>query len=135
VIIGCKKSELTSNSDLIIKSGFMCGWGSGEDSLEISQTTIKYVYYIPSQSRVPIINKSRAVTESEWKQILEIVNLDDFVKLKYQSCNICVDGCDEWISIEDDEISHNIRFGKGSQIDTISRLQNKLAELRAEFNN
>ena len=135
VLLGCKKSDLTSNSDLIIKAGFMCGWGSGEDSLEISQSKITYVYYIPSQSRVPIINKSRAVTESEWKQILDIVNLDDFIKLNYQSCNICVDGCDEWISIQDDEISHNIRFGKGSQIDTISRLQNKLAELRAEFSN
>jgi hypothetical protein len=133
VLLSCKKSELAPNSDLIIKAGFMCGWGSGEDSLEISQSRIKYVYYIPSQSRVPIINKSRSVTESEWTQILNIINLDDFVKLNYQSCNICVDGCDEWISIQDDKISHNIRIGKGSRIDTISKLQNKLAELRAEF--
>lgn len=133
VLIGCKKSELTPNSDLSIKAGFMCGWGSGEDSLEISKSEIKYVYYIPAQSRVPIIDKTRSVSEREWKEILDIVNLEGFVKLNYQSCNICVDGCDEWISIQDDEISHNIRFGKGSQIDTINRLQNKLAELRAEF--
>jgi hypothetical protein len=124
---------MTPNSDLIIKAGFMCGWGSGEDSLEISQTKIKYVYYIPAQSSIPIINKSRSVPESEWTEILNDVNLDYFVKLNYQSCNICVDGCDEWISIQDDKISHNIRFGKGLQIDTINRLQNKLAELRAEF--
>jgi len=133
VLLGCKKTELTPNSDLIIKAGFMCGWGSGEDSLEISQSEIKYVYYIPAQSRVPIINKTRSVSESEWTEILNIVNLDNFVKLNYQSCNICVDGCDEWISIEDDKISHNIRIGKGYQIDTINKLQNKLAELRAEF--
>jgi len=122
-----------TNSDLIIKAGFMCGWGSGEDSLEISQSTIKYVYYIPSQSRVPIINKTRSVSVSEWTEILDIVNLEEFLRLNYQSCNICVDGCDEWISIQDDNLSHNIRFGKGFQIDTISRLQTKLAELRAEL--
>ncbi len=133
VLLGCKKSEMTPNSDLIIKAGFMCGWGSGEDSLVISQSKIKYVYYIPAQSRVPIINKSRSVSESEWTEILNIVNLDDFVNLNYQSCNVCFDGCDEWISMEDDKISHNIRIGKGYQIDTISGLQNKLAELRAEF--
>jgi hypothetical protein len=133
VLLGCKKSELTPNSDLIIKAGFMCGWGSGDDSLVISQSKIKYVYYIPAQSRVPIINKSRSVSESEWTEILNIVNLDDFVKLNYQSCNICVDGCDEWISMEDDKISHSIRIGKGYQIGIISGLQNKLAELRSEF--
>ena len=133
ILLSCKKSELPPDSDLIIKAGFICGWGSGEDSLEISQSKIKYVYYIPAQSRIPIIRKSRSVTENEWREILNDVNLDDFLKLNYQSCNICVDGCDEWISVQNYKISHNIRFGKGSQIDTISRLQNKLAELRAEF--
>ena len=134
VFLSCKKSELTPNNDLIIKAGFVCGWGSGEDSMEISQTMIKYAYYIPAKSFTPIINKTRPVPDSEWTEILNDVNLDDFIKLNYQSCNICVDGCDEWISIQDDKIYHKITFGKGSIIDTISRLQNKIAELRTEFN-
>ena len=129
----CEKTELTPTSDLTIKAGFMCGWGSGEDSLVISQTRVTYVYYIPAQSQLPVINKSRPVPESEWTEILNDINLNDFVKLNYQSCNICVDGCDEWISIQDENISHSIRFGKGQQIDTISKLQTKLAELRSEF--
>ena len=129
----CKKTELTPTSDLTIKAGFMCGWGSGEDSLVISQTRVTYVYYIPAQSQLPVINKSRPVSESEWTEIINDINLNDFVKLNYQSCNICVDGCDEWISIQDENISHSIRFDKGKQIDTISKLQTKLAELRSEF--
>lgn len=133
VISNCKKSELTATSELTINAGFMCGWGSGEDSLVISQNKISYVYYIPGQSQLPVIRKSRAVSESEWTEILNDVNLDDFDKLSYQSCNICVDGCDEWISIQDDNFSHSIRFGKGLQIDTINKLQTRLAELRAEF--
>ncbi len=133
VFSSCKKSELTPGSDLIIKAGFECGWGSGEDSLEISKTTIKYVYYIPAKSHEPIINKTRAVSDSEWSKILNDVNLDDFVKLNYQSCNICVDGCDEWILVQDDKITHNIRFTKGEKIDQINNLQNKLEQLRTEF--
>ena len=129
----CKKTELIPTSNLTIKAGFICGWGLGEDSLIISQTLIKYVYYIPAQSHFPVINKSRSVPESEWTEILNNINLDDFVKLNYQSCNICVDGCDEWISIKDDILSHSIRFDKGLQIDTISKLQAKLAESRSEF--
>lgn len=100
----------------------------------ISKTTIKYVYSIPAKSREPIIYKTRATTDIEWSGILNDINLDDFVKLNYQSCNICVDGCDEWISIKDDQISHEIRFSKGLNIDSISKLQNRLAQLRAGFN-
>jgi hypothetical protein len=65
---------------------------------------------------------------------LNDVNLNDFLKLDYHSCNVCVDGCDEWISLKNSKISHLITFGKGTEIDKISKLQDKLAELRAEFN-
>jgi hypothetical protein len=134
VFSGCKKSESTPDSDLIIKAGYACGWGSGQDSLVISKTTIKYAYYVPARSLTPVIKINRTVPDSEWREILNTVNLDDFVKLNFQSCNICVDGCDEWISVRDDNISHEIRFGKGLNIEPISKLQNKLAQLRTEFN-
>lgn len=139
-LIGCNKQIIETqinqaNSSLHIKAGFICGWGTGTDSLDITQTTINYVYYIPSRSQSPKIKKSRAVPESEWSEIQNCVNLDDFSRLHYQSCAICVDGCDEWISIQDDGYFHKITYGKGSEIDTISKLQTKLAQLRTEFSN
>lgn len=140
VFPGCIKTELNTgshnetNSDLIIKAGFECGWGSGTDSLEISQKTINYVYYVPASSSEPIVRKSRSLKDDEWKEILSDVNTDDFAELSYNDCNICYDGCDEWIFIEKGTFSHKITFGKGLAIDTISNLQKKLAELRAEFN-
>lgn len=130
--LSCKKSD--DNSDLIIKAGFICGWGSGTDSIEISKTTIKYVYYIPAKSNLPEINKSRTVPDSEWAEILSCVNTNDFVKLQYQTCNVCIDGCDEWIFIQENNITHKITFDKGFQIYAINKLQKKLAQLRAEFN-
>jgi hypothetical protein len=140
VFSACERSSInidpphTTGSGLIIKAGFECGWGSGMDSLEISRTAIKYVYYVPAHSSVPTINKSRSVSAEEWREILNDVSMDEFLKLNYNACNICVDGCDEWILILDDGISHKITFGKGSEIKSISKLQKKLAELRTEFN-
>ena len=112
----------------------MCGWGSGEDSLYISNTVIKYVYYVPARSMLPKIKKTRATTDNEWANILNSLDLSNFVKLDYNSCNICVDGCDEWILIQDDQMSHQIRFGLGLKIDAISDLQTMLANFRSEFN-
>jgi hypothetical protein len=137
ILPGCTKSDFnqTEHSDLIIKAGFICGWGAGEDSIEISKTVIKYFYSIPIKSQQPLINKTRIISNSEWTEILNDVDMDEFLKLNYQSCNICVDGCDEWIYIQKDGVSHKITFGKGQKIDSINKLQTKLSQLRAEFNN
>lgn len=140
VLLGCKKpialtdTSKSTNSCLIIRAGFICGWGTGTDSLEISRTEIKYVYYIPSKSYVPIINKTRSISDEEWKEIVNDIDTESFLGLDYQSCNVCVDGCDEWIFIQNGKLSHKITFGKGLEISTISKLQSKLAELRTEFN-
>ncbi len=134
---GCEKQEKSGidkeESALKIRAGFMCGWGAGEDSLYISNTVIRYVYSVPAQSSLPKINMSRATTEDEWVNILNSLDLDNFVKLNYNSCGICVDGCDEWIKIQEDNISHQIRFGLGLTIDSISNLQSLIAHYRAEF--
>jgi hypothetical protein len=138
LLFGCSKNnseDAADNSGLIIKSGFVCGWGSGTDTIEISKTTIRYVYYIPRLSEKPQISKSRAVSESEWNEIISGVKMDEFTRLTYNTCNVCFDGCDEWILIQQKESSYKITFGKGAEIEPINKLQAKLAQLRKEFNN
>jgi hypothetical protein len=138
LLFGCSKNnsdDSAENSGLMIKSGFVCGWGSGTDTLEISKTTIRYVYYIPRQSHQPQISKSRSVSESEWNEIKSSVKMDEFTRLTFNTCNVCFDGCDEWIFIQENESSHKITFGFGTSIYTISKLQAKLTQLRKEFNN
>ena len=136
-MITCNKTEnnlsIKDDTSLVIKAGFMCGWGTGEDSLIISSTMIKYVYIVPARSLVPEINKARPTTTTEWNNILNSINFNNFLNLNYNSCNICVDGCDEWISIKNDSISHQIRFGLGFKIDSIKPLQDILSQLRSEF--
>jgi len=41
------------------------------------------------------------------------VNIDNFVKLNYQTCNVCVDGCDEWILIKRIIYPMGLDLGKG----------------------
>lgn len=136
LLLSCNNNELnqTNSSGLVIKAGFECGWGSGTDSIVISQAGIKYAYYIPGKSLQPQIAKTWSISNSEWTEIANEVDLNGFVKLQYQSCLICLDGCDEWIFIQNGDLSHKITFGKGRKIDSISSLQTKLAQIRAEFN-
>jgi hypothetical protein len=131
-LASCKKAE-DDKADLVIQAGFMCGWGAGEDSINISETNIEYVYYVPRESALPKMRASRNLTESEWLEIINSFNTDDFTELEYNTCNICVDGCDEWISIKNDKLYHKIRFTKDQQIDAIKGLQDKLSMLREEF--
>ncbi|MFD2287108.1 hypothetical protein GJU39_10695 [Pedobacter petrophilus] len=134
LIFSCKTTQINkiNHADLVIKAGFICGWGSGQDSLEISSRAIKYTYATPRTSSAKI-KKTRSVSNSEWDEIVNAVNVDDFQKLNYQTCNVCFDGCDEWISIEKNNFSHKITFTKGTKIDSISKLQVKLEQLREEF--
>jgi hypothetical protein len=134
-LAGCENQSDTikDESSLKIRAGFMCGWGAGEDSLYISNRVIRYVYSVPSQSQSPKINITRATTDTEWTNILNSLDLEEFLKLNYNTCNICVDGCDEWIKIQDGQISHQIRFGLGTKIESIGAIQTLLAQYRAEF--
>jgi len=130
--ISCRKSDEPDDS-LIIKAGFACGWGAGEDTLEISGSGIKYNYYVPRESSQPVIDETRNITDSEWREIKEAVDLNAFLELNYNTCNICVDGCDEWIFIQNNETSHRISYDKGLQIETIKELQDLISRLKAEF--
>jgi hypothetical protein len=101
--------------------------------LIISSTMIKYAYSVPANSQIPEIKKERPTSAAEWNTIIGSVNLNNFLNLNYNTCNICFDGCDEWISIKNDTISHQIRFGQGFKIDSIKPLQDILSQLRSEF--
>jgi hypothetical protein len=80
-----------------------------------------------------VINKSRAITKSEWEEIENALNIKTFSKLDYNTCNICVDGCDEWIKVDSDDVDHQIRYDKGLTIESIKELQGIIARIKAEF--
>ncbi|MFL0162505.1 hypothetical protein [Aquirufa salirivi] len=134
-IFSCKNStpDPLNESNFKIKAGYICGWGAGIDTLEIVNQTVRYVYYVPRNSLKPQLTKSRKLSDLEWAEIRNVVNWSQFKLLKYKTCNVCFDGCDEWIAIQNGDLSHQITFTKGLKIDTISPLQSKLAQLKTEL--
>lgn len=134
-ILSCKNSslDLIDPSDLKIKAGYICGWGSGIDTLEIANQTVRYVYYIPRQSMQAQISKTRKLSDQEWAEIKKSINWSQFNLLSYKTCNVCFDGCDEWIAVQNGALSHQITFTRGLKIDTINALQAKLAQLKTEL--
>ena len=135
LLFTCRKTDnfLQPDSSLILKTGYMCGWGAGEDSLVISATKIYYVYRVPSKSQQPVIRQTRAITQSEINDINQALNIDTFNNLEFNTCNICVDGCDEWITIKNQKSDHNIRYSKGQKIEGIADLQTILDKIREGF--
>jgi hypothetical protein len=90
---------------------------------------------VPRNSLKPQVVKSRKLSDQEWAEIKNVVNWSQFNLLKYKTCNVCFDGCDEWIAIQNGDLSHQITFTKGLKIDTISPLQSKIAQLKTELGN
>lgn len=134
-MLSCKNSipNPVEESNFKIKAGFICGWGAGIDTLEIANQTVRYVYYVPRNSLKAQISKTRKLSDQEWADIKSTVNWSQFNLLKYKTCNVCFDGCDEWIAIQSSNLSHQITFSKGLKIDTINQLQARIAQLKTEL--
>jgi hypothetical protein len=128
-VISCNKEKETSGMTIV--SGMVCGWCGGTDSLIISENSINYRSMRPcnhhAYSRVSPIDKS------EWDKLTGITDLDEFGNIRLNTCNVCSDGCDKWITITNGSFSHTIRFGNedSAAVQSIKPLVDKLDSLRA----
>ena len=50
------------------------------------------------------IQRYLILEKSEWDKITGIVDLDEFNSIHLNTCNVCVDGCDKWITIRNGPI-------------------------------
>jgi hypothetical protein len=136
VLFSCEKAGheiVKADGDVILEAGYACGWGAGEDSLVITQTQVKYLYYVPQKSSHAVIETTRAITSSELTEIKNAIDMPTFNNLDFNTCNICFDGCDEWITLYEGDVSHKIRYSYGQQIESIAKLQGIIARIKAEF--
>ncbi len=109
----CHDDELVSeklHSDLVIKTGTVCGWCSMNDTLTISGNSVRYVNYTQCNTSVPAVGKNGQITTSELEVLLAQLDFAEFKKLDLNSCNVCFDGCDDWIYYRNGTQSHYIRF-------------------------
>jgi hypothetical protein len=103
------------------------------DSVIINENLINYRNMNPcghnAYSRVSLMEKS------EWDKITGLIDLDTFNSIHLNSCNVCVDGCDTWLTISNGSYSHTVRFGYGDSaaVLPIKPLVDKLDSLREAY--
>lgn len=70
--------------------------------------------------------------KSEWDKLTGSIDLDVFSSIHLNTCNVCADGCDKWISIRNGSFYHKIRYGYGDSavVQPIKILVDKLDSLR-----
>jgi hypothetical protein len=136
LFISCEKENngAANKSDkLQISMGGICGWCGGSDSLLITQTRTYYESFSPCDSSVEKMDTLTA--EKEWNELVDLLDLEEFRKIDINTCYVCVDGCDTWITVKDNTFSHTIRYGYNDStvIQNIRPFVDKLQEIKAEI--
>ena len=119
--------------DIIIKTGQECGWCGGMDSLTITKLNSRYAFHSPCPG---IEDKKRNVkTDStEWNELLATLDWNEFNKVQVNTCAVCADGCDTWISVEKNHETHRIRFTEyATEVEPIRTFVEKLDAMIKEF--
>jgi hypothetical protein len=107
----------------------VCGWCAGEEFITITSSEINYERKIPCGEGKGTTKKSSSISSSEWNKIISSFNMKEFKTLEYNSCNVCVDGCDEIIRITENNNTHEIRYSPSDKIQETENLRHYLSEV------
>ena len=137
VLISCRYDHMAatdSQSKLIVKTGTICGWCAVNDTLSIRGDSIRYVNYTGCSNVAPVVEKKGQLLSGELDGLLSKLDINELKKIDLNSCNVCVDGCDDWIFFDNGVESHYIRFGKGDpKLETIRTFVDELNAIKARY--
>jgi hypothetical protein len=121
------------NSRLRMVIGTACGWCAGTDSLVITKDSVIYKFISPCDNND--YTTDSVTNPNDWNDLVNLLDTDEFTEIDINTCYVCVDGCDTWISVKGDSISHKIRFGHRDSIavQNIRPFINKLDSIRNGF--
>lgn len=80
-------------------------------------------------------SKLSHMDKQTWDELTRKVDLEIFSGIYLNSCNVCVDGCDKWITVRNGSYSHTIRYGyqDSAIITSIQPLVDQVDSLRESF--
>ena len=131
--IACDHEETARKDDFTIEFGTVCGWCAGEELIKVSQTGVIYIRTIPCGENEGITQKERSISATDWDEINSSFDYSFFKTLEYKECNICFDGCDEFIRIAEIDNTKEIRYSPERQIDGLNDLKSLLNDLLDEM--
>jgi hypothetical protein len=134
--ISCKKDppEYKLPQDLLIKTGYECGWCSFNDSLVLSKYDL---YYTASSGGCDNYHQDTllydSITKEELTSLMMKLDLKKYFACTLDQCGICGDGCDHWVEITANSQSHWIRYTNYSNDSALKWLEpftDRLNEIR-----
>ena len=136
VVLSCSEKEITDNDQLNTYSvvlGHVCGWCAGADSLFITDEMLMYTKIFYCADSISIQKKPYSL--NELNKLMELINIEEFLNISINTCNVCADGCDTWITVSNDTLSHSIRFGYRDSLEVhkIMPFIDALHEIQTEF--
>ena len=134
-IISCSKGkdDFGEHNSLVIEYGTVCGWCAGEETVTVSSVKVDYLRHIPCGEDEGTTNKTNAMDEEKWNDLISSFDYSYFLTLDYNECNVCADGCDEFIKITIEGSTHEIRYAPSTKIDGLIDLRKKLNTLLNEI--
>jgi hypothetical protein len=137
LVYSCRYDSLedrNNNSNLIIKTGTVCGWCTVNDTLTITRTAVRYVNFTNCGSTKPAVSKAGQMQSAELDDLLGKLDFAELKKLDLNACNVCADGCDDWISFKKGTETHYIRFTRNDpKLQPIQAFIEQLYTLKSEY--
>lgn len=125
--------DFGENGSVVIEYGTVCGWCAGEEAITVSSVKVDYLRQIPCGDNKGTKNATNPISEERWNDIITSFDYSHFVALDYNECNVCADGCDEFIKITKNGSTHEIRYSPSIQIDGLDDLRDELNSLINDF--
>jgi hypothetical protein len=121
-------------SDVVIKTGTVCGWCTVNDTLTITRNSVRYVNYANCITNKPSVEKTGLINTVELEGLLAKLVFSELKKLDLNSCNVCFDGCDDWIYFSKGTEDHYIRFSKNDpKLQPILAFVDQLNAIKAQY--
>lgn len=129
-----RKSALVSNNELSISISTVCGWCTGGDSLVITANQTIYRNY-KTCNPTNATGKTVATDKAQWKELISLLNREDFNKIHLNLCNVCADGCDVRVTLKDKNNNHSISYGSSDNeaVAAIRPFLEKMEAIRAGY--
>jgi hypothetical protein len=128
--ISCNKDKDLETPGLTLVVGSECGLCTGSDSLIINEYHFNYRKMLSCDHHA--YSKVSHIEKNEWDKLTASIDFDVFNNIQLNTCNVCVDGCDRWITIKNGSYFHKIRFGyqDSAALQPIKVLVHQLDSLR-----
>lgn len=133
LISGCADTGLDDTDNMTITYGTVCGWCAGEEFITLVPGRIDYRREIPCGENKGTTTKTKALSTAEWEALAGLFDYSHFASLDHNTCNVCVDGCDEIMRIENKGPAHEIRYSPSDKIEGMEPLRQKLRDYLEEM--